>query len=401
MTAPSGTPKRFNQASIRLDANQSLAYVEIQTAAGAPSHAAPKGSLYLRNDGAEGTLLYVNNDGSTDWTAVPQTGGGALTSLDLDGALDQDHALTAAGDAQNVALTINHATAAAEGIDVAVTQLTTARSSGQVSAVKASTTSLAGDSGGTYASFEAAVTDGGGSADHSALKVGAGFDQAIDAEAAATGEARVAIGDNLASAWEWAEGATTYLKATTTNGSEAVAAEQRLTTTDGVASGTVRVVGGRAYSSVAVSTAITGTTETATAFDETYVIPANTLKAGSVVSIRSLGQHTATTGSETHDMELLFGPDSLVDTTGIDPADNDIFWHEGCVVVRTAGATGTAIAFGSKSIGALGAAPVTWGTVEFVIDTTATIEVQVQIDRQASATDSDSALLQFLLVDIA
>ena len=50
----------------------------------------------------------------------------------------------------------------------------------------------------------------------------------------------------------------------------------RLTTTDGVASGTAKVIGGLAYSNVAASSAVTSTSAE-TAFDAHYNIPANTL----------------------------------------------------------------------------------------------------------------------------
>lgn len=43
--------------------------VIIETGSGAPSHARPKGSLYIRTDGSStSTRLYVNTDGSTTWT---------------------------------------------------------------------------------------------------------------------------------------------------------------------------------------------------------------------------------------------------------------------------------------------------------------------------------------------
>lgn len=111
--------------------------------------------------------------------------------LDINSQVDQDVALTAAGDAQNVALTINHASANAEAIDAAVTQLTTNRSGGIVSVVKASNTSLAGDSGGTYSCFEGGATDGGGSARHNLLYSADAMD--AFAEAAASGDAGLTV----------------------------------------------------------------------------------------------------------------------------------------------------------------------------------------------------------------
>jgi len=131
-------------------------------------------------DAGEWAIFYC--DGAA-WRAVAGSNinsGSSFDSIDLNGVLDQDVALTAAGEGQNVLVTINHATAVAEAIDAHLTQLTTARTSGQVTAIKASTTSLAGDSGGTYADFEAAApTDGGGTVTHIGLDVAAGHDYAL------------------------------------------------------------------------------------------------------------------------------------------------------------------------------------------------------------------------------
>lgn len=154
---------------------------------------------------------------------MPRSQAIATGGLNVDAAIDLDVDLTAAGDGLNVEMTINSATAAAEGIDVAATQATTARTSGTVSAVKATTTSLAGDSGGTYNTFEAAApTDGGGSATHNAMLVGAGYDALIDVSAAATGEADVVVGDNLASALQVRQAANAYLTVDTTDDAERV-----------------------------------------------------------------------------------------------------------------------------------------------------------------------------------
>lgn len=42
----------------------------ITSGTGAPTAVAPKGSLYLRTDGAAGTTLYVNASGTSTWLAV-------------------------------------------------------------------------------------------------------------------------------------------------------------------------------------------------------------------------------------------------------------------------------------------------------------------------------------------
>lgn len=42
----------------------------ITSGAGAPTAAAPKGSLYLRTDGGASTTLYINDSGTSTWLAV-------------------------------------------------------------------------------------------------------------------------------------------------------------------------------------------------------------------------------------------------------------------------------------------------------------------------------------------
>jgi hypothetical protein len=151
----------------------------------------------------------------------------------------------------------------------------------------------------------------------------------------------------------------------------------------------------------AVSAAITGTTETATSFDKTRVIKGGRLRAGSQIRIRAIGVHTATTGTETHDMSLLLGAEVLATKTSIDPANNDVFMFDMLVQVRTIGASGTIVGMGTMAFGAPGTAnPVAVVKASATIDTTADLTVAVQIDRQATATDSDSARLEIISVDI-
>lgn len=153
--------------------------------------------------------------------------------------------------------------------------------------------------------------------------------------------------------------------------------------------------------SVAASTAITGATETQTAFDKKATIAPNVLEAGSVIRIRAQGIHTATTGSETHDMLLTIGSVTIASKTGINPADNDIFWFDQVVVVRDIGATGHIVAAGTMMFGASGGGTAAaTALASTAIDTTAALDIQVQIDRQGTATDSDSARLDLLVVEL-
>ena len=149
------------------------------------------------------------------------------------------------------------------------------------------------------------------------------------------------------------------------------------------------------------SAAIDGTVETPTLFDKTRTIKANRLRVGSQIRIRAIGVHTVTTGAETHDMALMLGTVSLASRATIDPANNDIFLFDVTVAVRTIGASGTIVAVGSMCFGVSGTAnPVGVLKGSTAIDTTTDLVVGVQIDRQAAATDGDSARLEIISVDI-
>lgn len=142
----------------------------------------------------------------------------------------------------------------------------------------------------------------------------------------------------------------TTLTATTIAGT--VAFTGRVTTTDGVSSGTARVVGGLAYSNTAASTAVTGTSAE-TVFDQSYTIPANTLKAGTVVKIRAQGIATGTTSTDAVAYKLYIGGSggtALISAASTDATNNDTFQMEATLICRTAGTTGTFVATGTYKV---------------------------------------------------
>lgn len=184
----------------------------------------------------------------------------------------------------------------------------------------------------------------------------------------------------------------------------------RLTTTDGVASGTARVVGGLAYSNTAASTAVTNTT-TETLFDTKYSIPANTLKAGTKLRVRFQGIATATNGTDTLAIALKIGSTdaappvggtTLISMAATDVANNDVFTGEYELICRTAGASGTMVGVGTyKSI------PAAEGTMTIkddilastTIDTTAAQLLAVSATWSV-ANAGNSVRLDFMSVEI-
>lgn len=180
---------------------------------------------------------------------------------------------------------------------------------------------------------------------------------------------------------------------------------QRLTTTDGVSSGTERVVGGRAYTNTAASTAVTNTT-TETLFDTNYSIPANTLKAGTMVRIYFQGIATATNSTNTLTVKLYIGGlagTALLTGTATDVADNDIFAGWYTLICRTAGASGTFVGYGAHTDVPAASGTASMAITEInastTINTTAAQVIGVGVDWSA-ADAGNSCRLDVLAVEI-
>lgn len=142
---------------------------------------------------------------------------------------------------------------------------------------------------------------------------------------------------------------TTLTTNNVSGGGSTVAFTDRITTTDGVSSGTARVVGGLAYTNVAASTTV-GATATEVLFDQNYTIPANTLKAGTCVKIRYAGFGVAGSGTDTFAHKLYIGGSggtALITSTAAQLATNATFTGEFDLICRTAGTTGTIVGFGT------------------------------------------------------
>lgn len=129
------------------------------------------------------------------------------------------------------------------------------------------------------------------------------------------------------------------------------------------------------YVNTAASTAITASS-TETAFSTNYTIPANSLRAGSVIKVRFQGIATATNSTDTLTIKLYIGGltgTAIFTSSATDATNNDIFSGEGIIVIRTIGSSGTFVASGSytKVEGASGTASrVDFITASTAIDTT-------------------------------
>ncbi len=176
----------------------------------------------------------------------------------------------------------------------------------------------------------------------------------------------------------------------------------RLTTTDGVSSGTAKVIGGLAYSNTAASSAV-ASTSAETQFDTFYTMPANTLKAGTVVKIRFQGIATTTIGSDTVGVKLYLGGiggTALITAAAVDAADAMTFTGECTLICRTAGATGTFVSVGIyKTIAAEG----TFTAKDDIVASTTINTTTSQIISAAATwnnTNANSCRLDILTVEI-
>lgn len=192
-------------------------------------------------------------------------------------------------------------------------------------------------------------------------------------------------------------------KAVVLDSSKGFAFAGRITTTDGVASGTNRVIGGLAYSNTAASTTIGNTGGSETAFDLAYTIPANTLKAGTKVRVRYAGFGVTGVGSDTFAHKLYIGGTggtALITSATAVLATNATFTGEAEAIVRTAGATGTFISFGTyKQSSAEGTMTV---KDDYVASTTinTTASQQIVVSGTWNSNNANSARLDILFVEI-
>lgn len=147
------------------------------------------------------------------------------------------------------------------------------------------------------------------------------------------------------------------------------------TVTDGVTSGTLRTVGGRAYNPVAASSNVTNTVSE-TDFSTSYTAPANSFKVGSLVHIRGYGIVPTTNSTDTLTIKVYFGTVAVLTTAAVDVANDDIFTFDIMLTVRTTGASGTFVGCCFyQDPDAAGTAP-RWSTVADNVDTTGTVAIK-------------------------
>ncbi len=192
-------------------------------------------------------------------------------------------------------------------------------------------------------------------------------------------------------------GAASMLVFVTTNGAEAINAGVRLTTTDGVAAGTARVIGGRAGVSVADSTTIVGNGAAQT-FDVSYSIPASTLKSGSTVRVWVGVRRIAINGADTAVVAVRVGGTTYVSSPAVAAAAGDRCYAQLCLTARAApGAAVTVVGIGCAGWSTAAAIQLAGGG-SAALATNGALAVDVQITMAANA--GNTAALETFVVDV-
>ena len=184
-----------------------------------------------------------------------------------------------------------------------------------------------------------------------------------------------------------------------------------LTVDHGRGSGSKMYVGGQANALVAAGTVINaddeGTTETETT---SYTVPANTLVAGSTIRAKFYVHSSSGNGSDTTQIGLRFGSNTTASSnSGIETAaanlDNRgaVCIGDAVVQIRTAGASGTAVMFGTVAMdtnSVVGLSHDESGAMAaFAVDTTAVNYLAVTITNSGSSA-SQSSHAEAFVVDI-
>jgi hypothetical protein len=141
------------------------------------------------------------------------------------------------------------------------------------------------------------------------------------------------------------------VSATTLTNSSTHISSGRITTTDGVASGTARIVGGLVYNAVSASDNLLASAggSAEAFFAQTYSIPANTINAGTLIDIEGYVAVTNADGTDTLVVKLHVGGSAIVTSVAFDPsATTDYVKFKAQFVGRAAaGAAASCVATGN------------------------------------------------------
>lgn len=176
-------------------------------------------------------------------------------------------------------------------------------------------------------------------------------------------------------------------------------------TSQGAANDLINNVQKLHYVNTAASTAISATSSE-TAFDTSYTIPANSLRAGSVIKVRYQGIATATNSTDTLTIKLYIGGiagTAVLTGTATDVANNNIFAGEAMIVIRTIGSSGTLVAVGTHTDVPAASGTATHGICEITASTainTTTSKAVVASATWSSTNAGNSCRMDIFSVEV-
>lgn len=165
--------------------------------------------------------------------------------------------------------------------------------------------------------------------------------------------------------------------------------------------GTLRVAtltsGQLLYASVAESAEHENTT-TEAAFDKSYTLAANSLRAGDVLRIRATVIVNDNNSTDTLTLKLNIGSLTVFTSAAVDVADADVGYIDAIIVVRSVGASGKVIAAGVQGLGVPGTVTAKpFYTAEQTLDTTASASINVSADWSVAHADNEVALASLVV----
>lgn len=150
--------------------------------------------------------------------------------------------------------------------------------------------------------------------------------------------------------------------------------------------------------SSAASSAVTGTASETTYSTGSCVIPANWLRAGSLIRFGWQGIVTAYNSTDTVLIKAYVNSTSVATGTATNGSANDMFFGETEVSIRTIGASGTFVAcsaFSPVQAASLSAVSKYQGTASTAIDTTSAVTIAVKATNASNNAGNSSRLDMF------
>lgn len=382
----------------------------------------------LENDGSDG-ISYVGASVTTGTSAdlTAATGGSAAgTSGDVNIQSGDDSSTGTSGNVTvesgtaAVGTTGNVALASGDDSGAGTSGNARVESGSAVVGVTGDVTVQSGDDSGAGATGDVTVESGTAVAGTTGtVRVQSGDDAGTGTSGnveLSTGDAAVGVTGDIALETGTDSGAGVSGDITMTIGGTAAGTEGtiqsigRHTTTDGVPAGTARVTGGRAFPLSAADAADSGAIIQAAggqvAFNKTHSIPADTIKAGTILHIRAVVRITTVlNGAATMDCALRLGGAALItatDSTG--GAEGTRCLMEGYLTFDDApGAAvegrGVCTAIWSDTVAVVGMAPLAAGAVP-TFATNGALVVDVTAESSATGDSSGRIVLEQLFVHI-